>query len=339
MHAIPRTFLTILAALALRLPAGAAPAPDRVRVEAELRAGGMAAEPAARLAEILDAAARDALPMEPLRNRLQEGLAKHAPPEAIRAALLARAGALKRAMQMLHAATYDENAEPSHRDLLLAAALALESGVAADDVAGVLQRGGGTSALRIQTAIEAGESLHLAGLDHDTVRTLMFDCLERNLRRMEMLRATRFTIQQHREGTSGGDIRRRLWGGHEAGDPLGCAPGEGGPGNGRGGPGGGPMGPPARTGSRAGEAQARTVGATQGAGGADPMPAAGRATPAAVPRIGQTDGPSPATGQAGNPGSGGAPVSGGAGAPSGSGSPGGAGGQRDTGGANPRGSR
>lgn len=342
MNTTTRTLGMILAILCLR-PAGLnAAAPEWQQVEAALRARGVPAESAAATARVFEACERDALPVDPLRTRLQEGLAKGAAPDAIHAALLARLTALKRARDMVRAAGYDETAETSHRDLMHGTALALESGLDADDVAGVLRRGGGESALRVQTAIESGESLHLAGVDRATVRDLMFDCLDRNLRRMEMLRATRFTIQQHRTGMTGSVIRQRLWGNDASSPPHGNQV-PGGNGAGRGGPGGGPMGPPSRdewrtiTPSAAGNGdRTHTGGSTSGTSGAGIQGARPTTTGSGTSQGSGPAGAGPTGNGISGSGAPGAGSSNAGGAPAASGTPGGASGSPTAGSSGPK---
>ena len=209
---------------------------------ADLRARGVSEAVAERVAATFRAAQQEGLPAESLHARLQEGLAKGVDAERVAAALEQRLSHLRKAGELLRAARYNDPAEPSHRDLLVSTARALESGLPADQLAPVLARGEGAAGGRMQTVVESGEALLLAGADAPTVRRFMDDCLDRNLRRMEVLRATRFSIQRFRGGMSGGDVRRALWGGDgEQGQSL------RGEGAGRGGGGRGPMGPPSTT--------------------------------------------------------------------------------------------
>lgn len=176
-------------------------------------------------------ARRQGVPAAALTLRLEEGLAKNVEPARLLATLQTRARTMFQARALVQAANYDLVPGGPGDDLLVATGLALESGVPATDLSGVLQRGDGRFAMRMASIVEAGESLHLAGVDVATTRALMNDCLDRDLRRMEVLRAVRYTIQQHRGGMDGDDIRRSLWGGKAAGE---ASPGwHGGQGNGR----------------------------------------------------------------------------------------------------------
>lgn len=183
---------------------------------ARLQQRGFSIEQARQALTCLSEAQRQGVPVAALTSRLDEGLTKQAEPQAIATALQARLRVMTQARTLLQAARYDAVADEPRNELLTATGLALESGVAADDIGTILKRGDGQSALRIKSVVEAGESLHLAGVDRATTQTLMNDCLDRNLRRMEVLRAVRYSVQQHRGGMTGDNIRRSLWGGNTA---------------------------------------------------------------------------------------------------------------------------
>ena len=207
-----------------------------------LQQHGFTAEQTTQVLACLADARRQGIPATALTLRLEEGLAKNIEPARLLAGLQARSRAMLQARTLVQTANYDMVPGGPCDDLLLATGLAIESGVPAADLGGVLQRGGGRFALRMASIVEAGESLYLAGVDPDTTRALMNDCLDRDLRRMEVLRAVRYTIQQHRGGMDGDNIRRALWGGQAARED---SPGwHGGRGNGRfDNSGGGSMGP------------------------------------------------------------------------------------------------
>lgn len=198
-----------------------------------LRQNGFSLEQARQTMAYLTDAQHQGVPLQALTSRFEEGLVKKVEPQAIMTALQARLRVLTQARAMLQRTHYDATPATPCAELLTATALALESGVTAEDLSAVLQRGNGQMALRIKSIVEAGESLHLAGVDRTTTQVLMNDCLERNLRRMEVLRAVRYSIEQHRGGMSGDNIRRSLWGGNVAIEGMhgGRGAGQGGPGN------------------------------------------------------------------------------------------------------------
>jgi hypothetical protein len=181
-----------------------------------LRQQGFTPDQARQTLACLTEAQRQEVPLPALTTRLEEGLAKKAEPQTVMAAVQTRLRVLTQARTLLQAAHYGTVPELPRNELLTATGLALESGVPADDLASTLQRGQGQNALRLKSIIEAGESLRLAGVDRATTQSLMNDCLERNLRRMEVIRAVHYSIQQHRGGMDGENIRRSLWGGNAA---------------------------------------------------------------------------------------------------------------------------
>ncbi len=249
-------------------PCRAGDSTETAEAAAALKAHGVTGAPAEKIRAAFERCESEGLPVDCLRTRLLEGLAKRAEPDVLAEAVGSRLGALRAARDMIRTAGYADPSEPAHGELLTSTARAIESGMPPDDLGAVLARGRGQSGGRMQTIVESGESLALAGVDAPTVRAFMIDCLDRNLRRMEMLRAARFSIQQHRGGMNGAEIRRALWG-DDASQALPLR----GPGAGRGGPGGGPMGPPSGTGvppagSPGPSSSAGTVGSGAGTGSA-----------------------------------------------------------------------
>lgn len=247
-----------------------------------LQQRGFTAQQARETLACLADAPHQGVPDSALSLRLEEGLAKHVEPQGLLAALQTRLRFMAQARAMVQAANYDMTRGSPCDKLLTATGLALESGVPPGNLADILQRGRGQSAARIQSVIEAGETLTLAGVDPVTTRTLMNDCLERDLRRMEVLRAVRYTLQQHRGGLGGDAIRRSLWGrkaimegahgwhsGGQQGPADGTAPGGMGPGPGGSGR---PSAPQAGGGSPGAPAPAGPGG---GPGNPDPDPGTG----------------------------------------------------------------
>lgn len=186
-------------------------------------------------------AARRGLPAEPLLAKLAEGALKGVSAEGLAQAGRARLEALAHARDMLVEAGHTDGAERG-RGLLVATALALESGMPPEPLGAVLARGAGMPPGEVMAVVEAGEALHLEGIDSQTVEDLMVDCLDRRLRRPEILRVVSFAREQHRLGQEGPAVRAALWGGRgAAGSP---GPGPAGPGSG--GASGGGAGAPGR---------------------------------------------------------------------------------------------
>lgn len=193
-----------------------APFPSAAAEEASvldlLRQAGATEEQAGRLREILAGARGAGLPTDMIIFRVREGLAKQASAEAIERAVQTRWQSLRDSASALDRAGYGAVAPEQKHILLPAVALALESGVPAPDLGDVLARGQGRFAMRMKSIVEAGETLHLAGFASKTVKDLMGDCIERNLGRMEVLRAVRYCIERRHNGLPDADIRASLWG-------------------------------------------------------------------------------------------------------------------------------
>lgn len=176
-----------------------------------LEKGGLSAAQAQRLTSAIAEAQRAGSPVDSVLSRIDEGLAKQVSPDAMERAVQLRLKSLQSAHAIVSAAGYsDFSFEPS-RQLLTATVLASESGVPIDDLRSVIARGQGRFAMRMASVIGAGESLHLAGFERETVQSIMSDCIDRNLGRMEILRVVSHCVQQHRAGMSDSAIRANLW--------------------------------------------------------------------------------------------------------------------------------
>jgi hypothetical protein len=207
--------LTAAAALAAaHPPAGSASSAERM--VADLR--GHSLDPAVvdRMAAILRDCEAAGLPMDSLRVRLQEGIAKNASQESLVEALEVRARALRRARALADEAGFGQQVGAVGHELLNSLASAIESGMPEAVLQEAVGQSGGGSAYRLQTVVECGEGLHLAGVESDGILAFMRDCLSRGLGRMEVLRASRFVMQRHREGVPCADILKELWGDGEA---------------------------------------------------------------------------------------------------------------------------
>jgi len=186
--------------------------PQRLsRLAVRLHAAGISVPAGRGLLDPVFLAAAEGLPAAPVLAKVEEGVSKGASADAVRAAAEQRAAALSRAHALLASETGAAAAQGTDERLLVASALALESGVSETSLRRVLGRGTGPGGL-VVAAIEAGEALHLAGLDPQTVEALMLDCVDKRLRRPEVLRAVRMAVQRSREGLQGGALRDALWG-------------------------------------------------------------------------------------------------------------------------------
>jgi hypothetical protein len=185
-------------------------------------------------------ASRAGLPPAPALMKIEEGLAKRVPPQAIVSAVKRRVMYLGRARQIAES----WKAASSGDGVIVSAALAMESGLEEEVVQAVFAAGRGKRPAEISAAIEAVEALHLEGFEADDVRPILTDCLTRNLRRLEIRRVVRYALQQRARGMSPHAIRQSLWGnaatqpdagartraGAGQDDAPGYGPGPGGPG-------------------------------------------------------------------------------------------------------------
>lgn len=195
------------------------PADPLEHAVARLAQAGFTPETARASLETALEAARSGLPAEPVLAKIAEGALKGASDDDLAHAGRARLEALSRARDMLLKAGHAEGADRG-RGLLVATALALESGMPPEPLGAVLARGAGLPPGQVMAVVEAGEALHLEGLDTQTVEELMADCLDRRLRRPEILRLVSFAREQHRMGLDGPAVRAALWGGRAgAGSP------------------------------------------------------------------------------------------------------------------------
>lgn len=170
-------------------------------------AGG---DPAATVDACLKEARDGGYATEFLQQRVDEGKAKGVDTAGLAVAVQERWQLLREARRMVEAAGFPVAARMA-RELEVSIALALESGLSAQALERVVGKTGGNYTGRVQAAVEAGETMHLAGLDDETVLGIMEDCIDRNLRRPEVIRVTHHVLQQIRAGQAGPEIRRGLW--------------------------------------------------------------------------------------------------------------------------------
>jgi hypothetical protein len=178
---------------------------------AQLAAAGLSAEEGRSALSPAFRAARQELPAEPVLLKLEEGVRKGASAKSLSAAGETRLAALQRARELLGLQGSGVGTEGG-AGLLIATALALESGVPEAPLQSTLDQGRGIPPRRVRAVVEAGEALHLAGLDGETLQALMLDCLERNLRRPEILRMVHFAQERIQAGMDGTAVRAALWG-------------------------------------------------------------------------------------------------------------------------------
>ena len=215
---------------------------------AHLAEAGVTTEAGAEVLGPAFRATQGGLPAESILDKIDEGVLKGADVEALLRTAEKRLQVLERAQVLLREGGFPDG-ENRGRGLLISAALALESGLPENVLAGALERGRDRPPGQVQPVVQAGEVLHLEGFDDESVAALMADCLERKLRRPEILRMLRFAQEQRAHGLSGAAVRQMLWArggpGGAASSPgsgPGQAPGVGSPPGAAGRPGQGPPG-------------------------------------------------------------------------------------------------
>ena len=190
---------------------------DRVGAMLEqCRKSGLSAVEADALLTPVYAARKEALPAEAVFTKIEEGLAKKVAVDRLLIAAELRLECLRNAKQLLASQKkrgkgfagggYDGN----HR-LVLRVAMALESGLPKEVLQEVLFRKDACRPGRVGHVLEAGETLQLAGLDPKQTQQIMIDCLDRNLNRMEILRAVDYILSERKKGRNFKSIYPDLW--------------------------------------------------------------------------------------------------------------------------------
>ncbi len=162
------------------------------------------------------------LPSELLRLRLREGIVKGVNPQQIKIALEQRMQLLIQSHELLHHRSRADSARRRRQRPVITETdvetltRALESGIPIALFEELYESQRGIHARRLRAVVEAGEMMHLAGVETESVRQFMLDCRERNLMRMETLRAARYWIDKHQREIEPETIRRQLWGKHES---------------------------------------------------------------------------------------------------------------------------
>jgi len=142
--------------------------------------------------------------------KLQEGVLQGARLNTLKAILHTRHEALKRARDLLVRSGHVASIETAPA-LLDATAFGLESGMAPSALYEVLSAGKGKSPGQIAAVIEVGEILYHAGLTSDTLRLIMRDCLDKDLKSQQLRRVTQHVKGKLAQGIDPKDIRDRLW--------------------------------------------------------------------------------------------------------------------------------
>ncbi len=156
------------------------------------------------------AADRESLPAECVFIKVEEGLAKQVDAARIVAAAEARLECLRKARKLI-ASTPSERGGAGPPHLITRTCLVLESGLPEEVLEELFSRHGGFRYGRLIQVLEAGETLQLAGLDPRNTKQIMDDCLDRDLNRMEIMRAVDYVLAEHRNGQDFETIYAKLW--------------------------------------------------------------------------------------------------------------------------------
>lgn len=176
----------------------------------QCRRSGLSAEEADALLAPVCAARDEALPAESVFAKVEEGLAKKVAVDQVVAAAELRLDYLRRATRLVAVQGRGEGHAVDQR-LVVWTAMALESGLPEEVLQEVFSRNGGRRYGRLVHVLEAGETLQLAGLDPQNTQQIMNDCLDRNLNRMEILRAVDYVLSEQRNGRGFKAIHADLW--------------------------------------------------------------------------------------------------------------------------------
>lgn len=176
----------------------------------QCRRSGLSAKDADALLAPVYAAQNEALPAEAVFIKVEEGLAKKVAVDRVTTAAEVRLGYLRRASQLVAVQSRAEGHGGGQR-LVVRTAMALESGLPEEVLQEVFKQYGRRRYGRLGHVLEAAETLQLAGLDVRDTKQIMTDFLDRDLNRMEILRAVDYVIAERRKGRDFKAIHADLW--------------------------------------------------------------------------------------------------------------------------------
>ncbi len=145
-----------------------------------------------------------------LLAKLHEGVLEGASFEELTMVITNRDHSLRKAEQLLTKSGMKHTLEKAP-DLHISIALALESGQPPAYLKEVLAAGKDKRTTQIRVVIEAGESLHHAGLGSKPLKLIIKDCLEKDLTWLEVKRVVGHVKERLKEGLDGMTIRKELW--------------------------------------------------------------------------------------------------------------------------------
>ena len=184
---------------------------DRVeQMLGQCHRNGLSVEEAHALLSPAYTARDEALPVECIFIKIEEGLAKQVDADRLVAAAEARLDCLRKARRLIDGAHPGRRGKgPPH--LLMRTCMALESGLPEEVLQEIFKRHGSYRYGRLIQVVEAAETLQLAGLEPRNTQQIMDDCLDRNLSRPEILRVVDYVVAEYRKGRDFKTIHTGLW--------------------------------------------------------------------------------------------------------------------------------
>ncbi|NCD32452.1 MAG: hypothetical protein EOL87_03435 [Spartobacteria bacterium] len=198
------TFFTILFLLFAGVTTGWTDTVDNLYEQC--RANEWSPEQLQQLQSIMSRAQQTKCTLEPLVQRTSEGLAKGIDAERILTAMEQRTAHLEASVDIMRRAGCQQT------PTIWSVAYALESGLSEATLMRILREGADRRPGQLSAVIESGESLHLSGMPDEIVEVLMLDYLKRNMRRGEIIRSSRYAVNQHQRGLQPTQLREKMWG-------------------------------------------------------------------------------------------------------------------------------
>lgn len=185
---------------------------DAERVDQTLgqcRRNGLTVKDADALFHPVRAATTESLPAECIFMKIEEGLAKQVDASRVAGAAEVRLDCLRRADRLVSAARQGRGGDRQH--LVVHTCMALESGLPEEVLQELFARPAGFRYGRLIHVVEAGERLQLAGCDPRQTSQIMNECLDRDLNRIEIVRAVDFILGERAKGRDFQSIHGELW--------------------------------------------------------------------------------------------------------------------------------
>lgn len=183
---------------------------DVERITSLCRKNNLSAENIDQLLQSVRAANATSLPTENIVLKIEEGFAKQVAPSLIARAAESRLDYLRQANDLVRSVRTGRGSGLSR--LTGRIALVLEGGLPAEVVENTLQHPGRRGPGRLIRVLDAGATLHQAGLNAEQTQQFMNDCIDRDLNSSEIARALDFVLNEHASGCDFETIRQQLWG-------------------------------------------------------------------------------------------------------------------------------